>query len=165
MLPPGRRITFQSAESWNDGLLEHALVKHTGLTPEEVKDRLAAFVHRLDTDMRAGVRVEIPALGVLRLTADGELRFAEEGGTTAPEMFGLLEIDMQPVGEELPPAPEFAAVTPEKKRNYRCPMVCWILLALVLLAVGMYIFRRPLEQWLDRMVYTPEELEYLHQNY
>jgi hypothetical protein len=180
MLPPSQRITFSSSEIWNDGLLEQALAKDQGYTPEGAQKQVAAFSQKLLEQFRAGRRVEFPELGQLRMTADGEWRFTpfETAGVTA-DAFGLLELEMTPLNPE-PPAPlppvtrppvlpytpprPLAPVTPVTGPpvKSRCSAVCWILIVLVLLIAGGYLFRRPILNFIEAAYYTPEEWEYLY---
>jgi cell division septation protein DedD len=44
----------------------------------------------------------------------------------------------------------------------RSNIVYWVLVILLLLVVGGYLFRRPILNYLEKSYYTPEELEYLH---
>jgi cell division septation protein DedD len=43
----------------------------------------------------------------------------------------------------------------------RSNIVYWVLVILLLLVVGGYLFRRPILNYLEKSYYTPEELEYL----
>ncbi|MDR3180582.1 MAG: hypothetical protein LBT61_01465, partial [Prevotellaceae bacterium] len=177
MLPPSKCITFSAAETWNDGLLEQALAKDQGYTPEGAQKQIAAFSQKLTEQLSAGRRVEFPELGILRMTADGEWRFtpSETVGVDS-DSFGLLELEMTPVNLEppmplnpvtrppvlpyTPPRPP-APVVESPARN-RCNTVCWVLLILLLLVVGGYIFRRPVIDFFEKSYYTSEELAYLN---
>lgn len=179
MLPPSKRITFSAAETWNDGLLEQALAKDQGYMPEDAKKQIAAFSQKLIEQLTAGRRIEFPELGIIRMTADKEWRFTPfETVDVNADSFGLLELEMTPVNPA-PPAP-FHPVTPPPAMPYtpytsprppapiaepptgnRCNAACLVLIALLLLVVGGYIFRRPFIDYFERAYYTPEELAYL----
>jgi nucleoid DNA-binding protein len=105
MLPPSKRITFSSSETWNDGLLEQALATDQGYTPEGAQKQVAAFAQKLIEQLTAGRRIEFPELGLLRMTADEEWRFTPfETADVDTDAFGLLELEMTPLNPE-PPAP------------------------------------------------------------
>jgi nucleoid DNA-binding protein/cell division septation protein DedD len=176
MCPPSKRIVFSSAEIWNDGLLEQALAKDQGFTPEGAQKQMAAFSQKLTEQLTAGRRVEFPELGMLRMTADKEWRFIpfEIIGMDA-DSFGLLELEMTPLAPEppkplnpvtrppvmpyVPPKPLPPAAEPPTRN--RCGVACWVLIALLLLIVSGFIFRRPIVDYIERSYYTPEQLAYL----
>jgi cell division septation protein DedD len=176
MLPPSKCITFSAAETWNDGLLEQALAKDQGYTPEGAQMQVAAFSQKLTAQLTAGRRIEFPELGVLRMTADGEWRFTPlETTDVDADAFGLLELEMTPLNPA-PPAPLNPITRPpvppytpprlpepvtEPSAKNRCSVACWVLLILLLLVVSGYLFRRPILNYLEKSYYTPEELEYL----
>jgi nucleoid DNA-binding protein len=179
MLPPSRRITFSSSETWNDGLLEQALAKDQGYTPEGAQTQVTAFSQKLHEQLTAGRRIEFPELGVLRMTADGEWRFMPlETADVDNDAFGLLELEMTPLNPE-PPAPLHPVTRPpaapspytpsrppapaaEPPVENRCNVACWILIVLVLVVVSGYLFRRPILNFIEKSYYTSEELNYLY---
>jgi nucleoid DNA-binding protein len=177
MRPPSKRIVFSSAETWNDGLLEQALAKDQGYTPEGAQKQIAAFSQRLIEQLTAGRRVELPELGMLRMTADKEWRFVPfETVDVDADSFGLLELEMTPLAPE-PPKPLNPVTRPpvlpymppkplspvaEPPARSRCSAVCWVLIALLLLVVGGFIFRRPIVNYIEQSYYTPEQLAYLY---
>jgi nucleoid DNA-binding protein len=178
MLPPSRNITFSAAETWNDGLLEQALAKDQEYTSEGAQKQIAAFSQKLIEQLTAGRRVEFPELGIMRMTADKEWRFTPiEPVAVDADSFGLLELEMTPLNPDppapspippvtrppvlpyTPPRPPAPAVEPP--RRARCSVACWILLILLLLVAGGYIFRRPVINFFENSYYTPEELAYI----
>jgi nucleoid DNA-binding protein len=179
MLPPSKCIAFSTAETWNDGLLEQALAKDQGYTPEGAQKQIAAFSQKLIEQLTAGRRIEFPELGIMRMTADREWRFTPfEPVDVGADSFGLLELEMTPISHN-PPAPSnpvipppalpytpprppapVSAVAPPKRA--RCSVACWILIVLLLLVAGGYIFRRPIVDYFEESYYTPEELAYLN---
>jgi hypothetical protein len=107
------------------------------------------------------------------------------------DSFGLLELEMTPIAPVTfePPAP-FRPVTPPPVLPYtpppllsssfpslpgtpapapppappkphRCSAACWILVVLLLLVAGGYVFRRPIVDYIETSYYTPEQLAYL----
>lgn len=176
MLPPSRSITFSATETWNDGLLEQALAKDQEYTPEGAQKQIAAFSQKLIEQLTAGRRIEFPELGIMRMTADKEWRFTPfETADVDADSFGLLELEMTPIGPE-PPAPLSPVTKPpvlpytpprppapvaEPPERNRCHAVCWVLLTILLLVVVGYIFRRPIIDSFEKAYYTPEELAYL----
>ena len=179
MRPPSKCIAFSAAETWNDGLLEQALAKDQGYTPEGAQKQIAAFSQKLIEQLTAGRRIEFPELGIMRMTADREWRFTPfEPIDVDTDSFGLFELDITPISPE-PPAPSnpvlpppalpytpprppapVPAVAPPKRA--RCSVACWILIVLLLLVAGGYIFRRPIINYIENSYYTPEELAYLY---
>lgn len=164
MLPPGKQIAFLASETWNDGLLEQAFSRQEGLAPEEAMRKLALFAGRVNGLLEVGKRIEFPNFGTLRMTDDHELRFmAENTQQFSPDSFGLLEIEMSPVAEQpandVPVNTPVIAGNPPKRR--RCSVVCLILLSLIVLSAGVYIFREPIVQLIEEMSYTAEELAYM----
>jgi nucleoid DNA-binding protein len=182
MCPPSKRIIFSSAEIWNDGLLEQALAKDQGYTPEGAQKQIAAFSQKLMEQLTAGRRVEFPELGMLRMTADKEWRFVPfETVATDADSFGLLELEMTPLTPEppkpfnpvtrppvmpyVPPKPVLSKPVPpvaQPPARTRCSAVCWVLIALLLLVAGGFIFRRPIVDYIEQSYYTPEQLAYLY---
>jgi nucleoid DNA-binding protein len=185
ILPPSRNITFSAAETWNDGLLEQALAADQGYTTEGAQKQIAAFSQKLTEQLAAGRRIEFPELGIMRMTADREWRFTplETVGVDA-DSFGLLELEMTPASPEppvtfnpvtsLPPPPPAAPYVPpylppkppapvaEPPKRARCSVACWLLVILILLVTGGYVFRRPIVNFMEKSYYTPEQLAYLH---
>jgi nucleoid DNA-binding protein len=176
MCPPSKRIVFSTAEVWNDGLLEQALAKDQGYTQEGAQKQMAAFSQKLIEQLAAGRRVEFPELGMLRMTADKEWRFTPfEPVDMDADSFGLLELEMTPLTPRpsepsspvtkppvlpyMPPNPLPPIAEPPTRR--RCSVVCWVLLVLLLLVVGGFVFRRPIVDYIERTYYTPQELAYL----
>jgi hypothetical protein len=131
----------------------------------------------LHEQLTAGRRIELPELGVLRMTADGEWRFTPSDiADMDTDAYGLLELEMTPLNPEppaplhpvtrppvppyTPPRPPAPVTEPPVKSRYR--VVCWIVLILLLLVVGGYLFRRPILNFIEKSYYTPEEWEYLY---
>ena len=179
ILPPSKHISFSVTETWNDGLLEQALAKNEGFTPEGAQKQMAAFSQKLTEQLAAGRRIEFPELGIMRVTADGEWRFTplETVGVDA-DSFGLLELEMTPVNPEpvasfnpivtpppvlpyMPPKPPAPAPAVAPPKRARCSVACRILIVLLLLVVGGYVFRRPIVDLIEKSYYTPEQLAYL----
>jgi hypothetical protein len=113
---------------------------------------------------------------MLRMTADKEWRFTPfETIDVDADSFGLLELEMTPLAPEQPEPLNPAAMPPvlpyvppkpsppvaEPPTRNRCSVVCWVLIALLLLIVGGFVFRRPIVDFIERSYYTPEQLEYL----
>ncbi|MDR3236788.1 MAG: hypothetical protein LBT48_08730 [Prevotellaceae bacterium] len=187
MLPPSKRITFSTSETWNDGLLEDAVAQAEGYTPEGAQRHMADFLQNLNRQLTSGQRVEFPGLGTLRITADGELAFTPFDTIENPDTFGLLELEMPPLPivstpeplsipmpsmpsyttpstpsyQPAPPSPPHkqpaAAAEPPRSTN-RYKVIIWILAILVLLALLLFFFRQPIRSKIERMYYTPDEL-------
>jgi nucleoid DNA-binding protein len=176
MRPPSKQVVFSSAETWNDGLLEQALAKDQGYTPEDAQKQMAAFSQKLIEQLAVEQRVELPELGVLRMAADKEWRFTPfETIDVDADSFGLLELEMTPLTPEQPeplnpatrpPALPHVPLKPlspeaEPPMRRRCGVICWVLIVLLLLIIGGFVFRRPIVDFIERSYYTPEQLEYL----
>jgi nucleoid DNA-binding protein len=181
VLPPSKHITFSTLETWNDGLLEQAVAREEGYTPEGAKKHLEEFSQKIAGQLEAGQRVEFPELGTLRITADREWRFIPlETSNVDADSFGLLELELNPLTPEEPLSPKPAAVryptTPyvppkrqpippvaaEPPRKFPCSAVCWVLLILVVLIAGVCLFSRPILKYIESVSYTPEELAYIY---
>ena len=85
-----------------------------------------------------------------------------------PEQEAVLEPTPEPVIEEPSPEPETVpdeAVPIEKKRNVRKAFIitlCTIVAVALLLLIALAIVGRTCPEWIDRFLYTPEELRILN---
>jgi len=191
MLPPSKRITFSTSETWNDGLLDEAIAQAEGYTPAGAQKQMTDFLQNLSRQLKSGQRVEFPGLGTLRITADGDWAFTPLATIENPDTLGLLELEMTPlpppapeplsmpkppmpsyttssapsyhVSPPLPPQKPLVAAEPPRFDN-RYKVIVWILAILLLLILLFFFFRQPIRSKIERIYYTPEELMEMHKS-
>ena len=157
-------VADEDLDIWPEGLgLAPISLKTHVETPEEVASAVAGLAELMaDPEPEPSVTPEPePA-------SEQELVFLPEPEPVAePEPEPAVEPELEPVVEQKSTiAPERAAVrTPEKREKKRSPALWKVLLivlgVLVALLVVYAIVGRLFPEWLDRFLYTREELEIL----
>ena len=132
---PSSSIAFDPYQREENPLLIEYLVQHEGLSDEEIRQQIAAFVADCYAKMREGDAVSLEELGTLSLNSHQEPVFeADPSCDFNADTFGLTDFEAVPVypvrhqtqlarGGAVPP------VEPRRK-------TWWIWLLLVLLALG-----------------------------
>ena len=96
--PPGRRITFKSTETWNDGLLDEAYATYASLSKEDaaaaIRDAFAEYTKRRGKEKK----LELPDFGTITFTKDGTSFFSQNKDVELnPNGFGLDSISISPL--------------------------------------------------------------------
>lgn len=93
LMPPSRRISFRSTETWNDGLLEEAFQDKGGYI-KELHESIAAFAKILAKDKS----LTLDGFGTLRSTKEGSIFFViDKDVTLHPNGFGLVPLSLSPL--------------------------------------------------------------------
>lgn len=187
IIPPSRRIFFRTAETWNDGLLENAYALYEHLPLAQAQDAMSDFIGKLKDVLNKTHSVTLEGLGNLRSTVQGQIFFvAAKQLNLNPESFGLVPLAISPVSAQI--EEETFSVANQKQVNSatRQPLVIeqqpnptleetgssqktkwpYYLLGaiglILLLLVLVYVFQEPLRPVLEKILYSKEDLEFLH---
>ena len=95
---PTKQVAFNQALTRNDGLLVDALAQHLHLPAAQAHELLRQAVARLNEDLQATHRTELPGIGVFRRAAGRGLSFEYTGSDNLlPAAYGLPELTARPV--------------------------------------------------------------------
>ncbi len=96
MLPPTKKIVFDNTQIKNDGLLENAYARKTGLILEDSKRDLLFLSKKVKEAISNELKVVIPGFGAL-YNSKGEIAFEKDSDfDIAPDSFGLDAIIVEP---------------------------------------------------------------------
>ena len=96
MLPPTKKIVFDNTQIKNDGLLENAYARKTGLILEDSKRDLLFLSKKVKEAISNELKVVIPGFGAL-YNSKGEIAFEKDSDfDIAPDSFGLDAITVEP---------------------------------------------------------------------
>lgn len=179
--PPYRRLYF-SPRSGEDNLLVSLYARENNLSEQDAEASLVQFLQELKEVLKEKKSIVLPGLGRLRATMENHFFFvADEDLDIYPEGFGLEPVSLKTHAEEpkveepvvvipkaeapqdeplaLPQEP----VVPKKKSGGRTfwKIVLWIGIIAVVALAAIAILGRVAPEWLDTLLYSPEELEIL----
>lgn len=186
--PPYRRLYF-SPRSGEDNFLVSLYARENNLSEQDAEASLVQFLQELKEVLKEKKSIVLPGLGRLRATMENHFFFvADEDLDIYPEGFGLEPVSLKTHSEEpkaeapqdepsaLPQEPVVAEspqdepsalpqepVVPKKKSGGRTfwKIILWIGIIAVVALAAIAILGRVAPEWLDTLLYSPEELEIL----
>ena len=106
MLPPTKKIVFDNLQNKNDGLLENAYARKTGLILEDSKRDLLFLSKKVKEAIANNLKVVIPGFGTL-FNNNGEISFDKDKDLdVSPDSFGLEAITVEPIEVPVEVKPE-----------------------------------------------------------
>lgn len=115
LMPPSRKITFDSQLTIDDGRLTAWLIERYGLSASEAAEALQQYISEVKDRFAQKEGWELPRLGKLYRDYEGNYRFEQRASTFSVTAFGLPEFDAQPVVAAAPKP----AVTPRAETEKR----------------------------------------------
>lgn len=118
LAPPTKRVAFNQSLTRNDGLLVDALSVQLNLSPAQARQLVRDTVTRMQQELEASQRTELPGIGIFRRLAGRGLEFEYIGtDNLLSASFGLPELVARPVRatdallsrERQPAVPQLAA--------------------------------------------------------
>ena len=179
--PPYRKLTFVAEipdQVWDDGKKVGDDVKKVGKeskTKVVEAEGLEEFVEHLKKELKETRCVEFPGLGKLRLTKGDQYFFVvDEDANIFPEGFGLEPVSLKTKEGD---ARSESGMTGKKsgkeagkagEKRARKPLPKWVIVALiavgviVLAVVGLRLLGTYAPDFIDKLLYSEEELARLH---
>ena len=179
--PPYRKLTFVAEipdQVWDDGKKVGDDVKKVGKeskTKVVEAEGLEEFVEHLKKELKETRCVEFPGLGKLRLTKGDQYFFVvDEDANIFPEGFGLEPVSLKNKEGD---ARSESGMTGKKsgkeagkagEKRARKPLPKWVIVALiavgviVLAVVGLRLLGTYAPDFIDKLLYSEEELARLH---
>jgi hypothetical protein len=151
LVPPSKKIAFNEKLVLNDGLLISTIAYANGISKEEARQMVSAFVHEARARLEGENRLELNDIGVFRYNAERRLEFEyTEGDNLLEASFGMPEIVARPIRHEEPavlrtlkkerqPEPVAATRKPFKARLKRAYHVAAGLALTGLVGAGLYM--------------------------
>lgn len=151
---PTSTLSFDPEQREENPLIIEYLMLHEGLSDEEARQQIAAFVAECYAKMREGETVTLEGLGTLAFNSLQEPMFEPEASTDFnADAFGLDDLEVQPVFSAAPtpttPAPTSPGERPAElargglgpqEKPRRKTWWIWLLLVLVVAAVALWYF-------------------------
>lgn len=187
--PPYRRISFISGEG-NDHLLSDLYASSNNLSQETASSVIKHFLAQMKEVLADNKTVAFPGLGKMRAVRNGSYIFIQdEDSNICPEYFGLEPLSLRshntsyatvPALTEIPAeeasetkektAAETSTditeteVIPEVKKHKSkiWTVLLWMAISLIVIFAALRILGLTAPDFIDRFLYTPEELEILH---
>ncbi|TGE28631.1 HU domain-containing protein [Hymenobacter metallicola] len=98
LAPPAKRVAFNQALTRNDGLLVDALSRSLNLTTAQARLLVREAVGRLQAELEASQRTELPGIGIFRQSAGRGLEFEYTGSQNLlTASYGLPELVSRPI--------------------------------------------------------------------
>ena len=188
--PPYRRLSFDNAEG-EDNLLEERFVGLAGGEAADASRALSEFISEIRSELEEKKVFVLPGIGRLRATAGNNFFLvADEDLDIYPEGFGLVPLSMRTrietpeevaaavasLGEvisgdapEAPTAPEAPeVVSPEVPAEKPVRRGRWLIAASITIVVlcglffgGLYALGRYAPDFVDSLLYSAEDLQYV----
>lgn len=187
--PPYRRISFISGEG-DDHLLSDLYASSNNVPPETASSVIKHFLAQMKEVLADNKTVAFPGLGKMRAVRNNSYIFIQdEDSDICPECFGLEPLSLRshnatyavvPALTEIPAEESPAAeketeaeesvdtteveVCPEVKRHKSIlwTVLLWTAISLIAACAALRILGTTAPDFIDRFLYTPEELEILH---
>jgi len=180
--PPYRKLVFRPTKS-DDGLLSALYSKANGVTPDVAEGVVVEFISGMKTILKEQKSIFFPGLGRLRATRENNVFFvAEEGLDIFPDCFGLepvslksrrlekidfSEASLEPVADAATDSLEINSAAEEVKPRSRTGIKVLkglgIAAGVAAFALGAFmIIARVAPDFVDGLLYTPEELEIIN---
>ncbi|UOQ51626.1 HU domain-containing protein [Hymenobacter cellulosivorans] len=98
LAPPAKRVAFNQSLTRNDGLLVDALSRSLNLTTAQARLLVRDAVGRLQAELDASQRTELPGIGIFRQSAGRGLEFEYTGNQNLlTASYGLPELVSRPI--------------------------------------------------------------------
>ncbi|GAB3223490.1 hypothetical protein GCM10027346_02560 [Hymenobacter seoulensis] len=98
LAPPAKRVAFNQSLTRNDGLLVDALSHKLNISTVQARQLVREAVLRMESELEAGLRTELPGVGIFRQAPGRGLEFEYTGGQNLLNAsFGLPELISRPV--------------------------------------------------------------------
>ncbi|TGE24405.1 hypothetical protein E5K00_04080 [Hymenobacter aquaticus] len=98
LAPPAKRVAFNQSLTRNDGLLVDALSRSLNLTTAQARLLVREAVGRLQAELEASQRAELPGIGIFRQAAGRGLDFEYTGSQNLlTASYGLPELVSRPI--------------------------------------------------------------------
>lgn len=173
--PPYRRILFRTSEIWNDELLERYYASTHSISLEDSKSQIAEFVSKVKDELILKKVVKFHEFGTMKSTEQNDFFFVlEKSVFIYPDSFGLEPIHIKPllnrgVVEKLTGKPQkiknqkpIYSETVVSKKGKRGKFVLIAIIVFVLaLAAGAYVFRKELRPLWEVILYSEDERKLL----
>lgn len=179
--PPSRKITFKSAEIWNDGLIEKYYAEKFKLDSDEASKELNFYFTELKTNVEAKKSIKFPKIGKLRSTLEGNLFFImDENVDFNTGLAGLGSISLKDLtecnknedtvikeeesGVETMVLSEVKSQSTEVialKKQKRTIVFLNFFVAMLILVLLVLVFRAEISNLIEGILYTPQEIELL----
>lgn len=187
--PPYRRISFISGEG-DDHLLSDLYASSNNVSPETASSVIKHFLAQMKEVLADNKTVAFPGLGKMRAVRNNSYIFIQdEDSDICPECFGLEPLSLRshnttyaivPALTEIPAeeasetkektAAETSTditeteVIPEVKKHKSkiWTVLLWMAISLIVIFAALRMIGTMAPDFIDRFLYTPEELEILH---
>lgn len=177
--PPCRRLEFvcdAGEQNSEDSDFSALCAKKNGETVEQASSEVNDLVKQINRSLDKEGVVVFPEFGKLRSLSDGSRFFImDKDARIDSEYFGLEsvslknrpEIKLNVVEERQTEEKVQAQTAPKvekKKRPIIIKVILWIILLAALLVIGFYVLMNYFPDLLDRLLYSPQELEIIRGN-
>lgn len=175
VIPPSKVVQFNRRLHANDGLLAHAVMRHSGVSYAAAVEYIREAVDALEALLASESRAELPSIGVIFLDDQGNYRFNPSDETNfLKSSFGLgavyLPVSADNVGESaaesghLAPVPAIPIATESSVGNARqaavpseSPKRRWAIAAVLIpaVAVGAFLLKDRIPAAMDTFNLRP----------
>lgn len=188
--PPVNQISFRSDSSVSDNMIEKYYAEHNSYDLETVRQEYDVFINELKSLLKEKKSVDMPGLGVLRSTVEGDYYFVMDynnnflSSAVGMEPIQVKEIDRKTASQNKNEEPEVKADENDKEvvrienqeekssadsekdnvkpagRKKTSRIVLIIILSVIVLVIIFFILLMKTDV-LDPLLYSEEELELL----
>lgn len=136
LLPPCKKVVFNSQEIWNDERLERELARYTGCSLAESSEQIAFWVDDICFRLATSKVVWLEQIGMLTITDDNKIQFELDANVNfSKNAFGLEAIKVKYV--DIPSEAQVGALVQRtSKKSYGL----FIFIGLLLVAAGILIY-------------------------
>lgn len=175
--PPSRKISFKGDDRASGDLLADYYARKSGIDLQTASTEIDAFLKQLKVTLHDRKNIDIPGLGKLRCTLEGDPYFVTESrGGIFSQAFGFEPVILKPVRTSTAadtsagtPAPENGCAEQDThakaKGNDRRSRTWIIVLAILAIMTVAAVILVTLGRggYLDSLIYSDEELELIRQ--
>lgn len=157
-LPPVQTLSFDTARSFNDELLEQYLCDKQTLTTQQAAQQVKVFVDEIKSKLNSKSKVEFPGVGALSKSDKGDIVFEPADELhRASDSFGLKSVEVTKKTETVTKQAAESLVHKPKPQVAKTPssmasvsltiMLATAAMAILMLVGGMMIFIPELRFW------------------
>ena len=176
--PPSKRISFKADERASGDMISRYYAAVSGIDAATAATELETFLRQLKYTLSDRKNIELPGLGRLRCTLEGNAYFvAEQDGGVFGQAFGFEPVTLKPVKTAVLEEPRSAEPQPEQKpepvqvsaaadvKSGKAGRIWFIVLGIVaaIIVAAVILVTLGRSGHLDSLIYSDEELELIQQ--
>ncbi len=159
ILPPTRKINFRADKMASGEMIWKYYAQESGVDEETARIELETFMTQLIPTLRTKKIIDFQGIGRLRCTSDGNVYFAAaDNDNVFDSAFNFEPVTLKPLSKSGYSDDLIQLPAPKQKKKKHIATIIFILFA-VLIMIGVSAYFLAQGGYLDKFLYTEEELK------